>query len=240
MDFNSYTVVEVSLFIFAAIGAVAAGIFIFDWIWERVKKMGQNGSKQGVKSSPAMIKSNHHFLPLIMAISVFIFTTLGMVWISHMIKSKSQIPDTNQVYESEFRDDSSVQIAYDGRTAFQAGDYAYAIMFFSRCETNAGTNRYDSWQANEPLLAASVFHQYPTSEGYQAFTNSLNRFTEQIEQQLKETNGWFYQDDDAQLRDAEDQLKAAGKLLPTPEEKEYVAKLIERIDDFKSTYPPMK
>lgn len=153
---------------------------------------------------------------------------------------KFMIPPQNPSYDSEFKNDTSIQIAYDGRSAFKAGDYAYAIMFFKQCEANAGTNVYDSWQANSPLLAASLFHQYPTSKGYEDFTNSLNIFVSQIEEQLGNKSGWFYKDDDGQLRDAEDQLKTVATLLPTPEEKDYVEMLVGRIDAFKATHPPMK
>jgi hypothetical protein len=116
--------------------------------------------------------------------------------------------------------------------------FLYAIKFFTRCELYAGANQNDSWQANKPLLAAARFHQYPTSDGYLSFTNSLNELVQDIEQQMDSTNGWFC--NDGILSDAEDQLKNVKKLLSSESQKKYVQSVIDRMDKIRSNHPSIK
>lgn len=147
-----------------------------------------------------------------------------------------RIPAPDTYYETQYNDDKydwdgsdqNHSLARDGRSAFYAGDYGYAIYFFSQFQTNIQKNQNMSLGANIPLLAAAKFHQNPTLAGYKTFINDLNNLADEIQKQLDGQHGWFT--NSIVIPDTQKQLKAVERLLSSPTEKRDVQNVIDRID----------
>lgn len=103
-------------------------------------------------------------------------------------RNKLLIPATIEAYEQTFLDRDEVALAQGALDAFNAGEYAYAVLLYNHLPNY---NNFRSWYANRPRYAAALLAQNPSLVGYADFYANLNKLVSDIELDVSNRSGVF-------------------------------------------------